>query len=399
MRVTHVITRLIIGGAQENTVYSVLGLKEKPDLKVDLISGFSQGREGSLEPLFDPHPGTLRVIPELVRPIRFLTDWRALVRLRDIFLEERPDIVHTHSGKAGIVGRLAAAQARVPVVIHTIHGPSFGTFQGLVPNTIFRYAEQRAAKATTHFVTVADAMKDQYLAAGIGRPEQYTRVFSGFRLEPFLSATNDLRLRERLGLTPEDIVVGKIGRLVPLKGHDDLFAVASQLVRESPRLKFLLVGDGPWRDRFERQAEALGLKRHFVFTGLVPPASVAPLVGIMDLVVHLSSREGLARALPQALAASRPIIAYDCDGAREVCLDGQTGFLIKRGDLGALRQKVQQLAADPALRERLGKTGREFVRERFSIERMVDDLYLLYHRLAGTDESLGVKGCENHISN
>ena len=399
MRVTHVITRLIIGGAQENTVYSVLGLKQKPDLRVDLISGLSQGREGSLEPLFEPHPGTLRVIPELVRPIRFLTDWRALVRLRDIFLEERPDIVHTHSGKAGIVGRLAAAQARVPVVIHTIHGPSFGTFQGLIPNTIFRYAEQRAAKATSHFVTVADAMKDQYLAAGIGRPEQYTRVFSGFRLEPFLSATNDLRLRERLGLTSEDIVVGKIGRLVPLKGHDDLFAVASQLVRESPRLKFLLVGDGPWRERFEGQAESLGLKRHFVFTGLVPPASVAPLVGIMDLVIHLSSREGLARALPQALAASRPIIAYDCDGAREVCLDGQTGFLIKPGDLGELRRKILQLAADPAVRERFGNAGKQFVQERFSTDRMVDDLYLLYHRLSGTGESLGVKGCENRISN
>src|SRR4029077_18818667 len=141
------------------------------------------------------------------------------------------------SGKAGILGRLAAAQARVPVVIHTIHGPSFGTFPAPVPNSIFRYAEQRAAKATTHFVTVADAMKDQYLAAGIGRPEQYTRVFSGFRLEPFLDAKNDLQLRRQFGLTPEDIVVGKIGRLVPLKGHDDLLAVASQLVQESARLK------------------------------------------------------------------------------------------------------------------------------------------------------------------
>jgi glycosyltransferase involved in cell wall biosynthesis len=193
-------------------------------------------------------------------------------------------------------------------------------------------------------------------------------------------------------------VVGKIGRLVPLKGHDDLFAVASQLVQESPRLKFLLVGDGPWRDRFERRAESLGLKRHFVFTGLVSPDSEAPLVGIMDLVVHLSSREGLARALPQALAAGRPVIAYDCDGAREVCLDGQTGFLIKRADLGALRQKIVQLAADPALRERLGNAGRQFVRERFSIERMVDDLYMLYHRLSGTDEAPGVKGYENRIS-
>ncbi len=398
MRVTHVITRLIIGGAQENTVYSVLGLKKKPDLRVDLISGLSQGREGSLEPLFDPHPGTLRIVPELLRPIRLLTDWRALGRLRDIFLKDRPDIVHTHSGKAGVLGRLAAARARVPVVIHTIHGPSFGAFQGPVPNSIFRYAEQRAAKATTHFVTVADAMRDQHLPPVLDVRNNTHEFSAGSDLEPFLEAKNDLQLRRQLGLAPEDIVVGKIGRLVPLKGHDNLLAVASQLVQESARLKFLLVGDGPWRDRFERHAESLGLKRHFVFTGLVPPESVARLVGIMDLVVHLSSREGLARALPQALAAGRPIIAYDCDGASEVCLDGQTGFLIKRGDLEALRQKILQLAADPGLRERLGNAGRQFVRERFSIERMVDDLYMLYRRLSGTDQSLGIKGCENRIS-
>src|SRR5258708_24291383 len=139
MRVTNVITRLIIGGAQENTASSVLGLKEKPDLRVDLISGLSEGREGSLEPLFDCHPGTLRIVPELVRPIRPVTDWRALRRLRELFLNERPDIVHTHSGKAGIVGRLAAEQARVPIIIHTIHGPSFGVFQGKIPNLVFRY--------------------------------------------------------------------------------------------------------------------------------------------------------------------------------------------------------------------------------------------------------------------
>ena len=164
-------------------MYSVLGLKQKPDLKVDLISGFSQGREGSLEPLFDPHPDTLRVIPELVRPIRFLTDWRALARLRNIFLEERPDIVHTHSGKAGILGRLAAAQARVPVVIHTIHGPSFGTFRVLF-RTNAGAGTAPASKPST-FVTVADAIKASLLAAGIGRPEQYTRVFSGFRWNRF----------------------------------------------------------------------------------------------------------------------------------------------------------------------------------------------------------------------
>lgn len=399
MRVTHVITRLIIGGAQENTVYSVLGLKQKPDLRVDLISGLSQGSEGSLEPLFDSQPGTLRIVPELVRPIRPLQDWQAMRRLRRIFLEYRPDIVHTHSGKAGILGRLAAAQARVPIIIHTIHGPSFGAFQPALANMVFHRAELRAAKATTHFVTVADAMRDQYLAAGIGSPGQYTRVFSGFRLEPFLNATNDLNFRRQLGLNPEDVVVGKVGRMVALKGHDDLFAIAPQLVRESPRIKFLLVGDGPWRERFERQAESLGLAKQFIFSGLVPPDQVARWVGIMDLLVHLSSREGLARALPQALAAGRPVIAYDCDGAREVCLDGQTGFLIGRGDHQLLRRKIIQLAADPALRESFGAAGRAYVRDRFSIERMVDDLHLLYRRLANADELTGNKGCESRTAN
>src|SRR5579872_896125 len=138
MRVTHVITRLIVGGAQENTVSSVLGLKDKSDLKVDLISGLSEGPEGSLEKRFTDQPGMLRIVPELIRPVRPWKDWQALKRLEELFRQEHPDIVHTHSGKAGVVGRLAAANARVPVIVHTIHGPSFGAFQGSIPNAIFR---------------------------------------------------------------------------------------------------------------------------------------------------------------------------------------------------------------------------------------------------------------------
>jgi glycosyltransferase involved in cell wall biosynthesis len=382
MRVTHVITRLIVGGAQENTVASVLGLKDKPGLKVDLISGLSQGPEGSLEKEFENQPGMLRIMPELVRPVRPWKDWQALGRLREIFSREQPDIVHTHSGKAGVLGRLAAAKAGVRVIVHTIHGPSFGQFQGYAANCLFRMAERRAGKATTHFVTVADAMKSQYLAAGIGRPELYTRVFSGFKLEPFSLATNDPALRAQHRIAPTDIVVGKIARLVKLKGHDDLFAIAPALVQKCPRMKFLLVGDGPWRERFVRQASELGLEKHFIFTGLVPPEQVAQLVGITDLVIHLSSREGLARALPQALAAGRPIVAYDNDGASEVCLEQETGFLIRNGDLVRLQEQILRLAADPELRRRLGERGRQFVRERFAVERMVNDLYTLYQRFA-----------------
>jgi glycosyltransferase involved in cell wall biosynthesis len=383
MRVTHVITRLIVGGAQENTIASVLGLDRKPGLKVDLISGPSTGPEGSLESAFAEYPNTLTIVPELVRPVHPWKDFLASRRLVRIFRETQPQIVHTHSGKAGVLGRLAAARAGVPIIVHTIHGPSFGAFQGPVANALFRAAERRAGRVTTHFVTVADAMTRQYFDAGIGAPERYTRIFSGFNLQPFLTAKNDLELRAKWRIAPDDIVIGKIARLFTLKGHDDLIAVAPRLVRHCPKVKFLLIGDGAWRARLEEKIHALGLKTHFVFTGLIAPADVPQFVGIMDALVHLSLREGLPRALPQALAAARPVVAYDCDGAREVCMDNQTGFLLSPGDLDGLTDRLRRLVEEPSLRERLGRCGEQFVRERFAVERMVDDLHALYRRLKG----------------
>jgi glycosyltransferase involved in cell wall biosynthesis len=382
VRVTHIITRLIVGGAQENTVATVLGLRGKSGVEVDLISGPATGPEGSLESEFKTSPELLTIVPELVRPINPLKDFLALRKLENIFRKQKPDIVHTHSGKAGILGRVAAKRAGVPIIIHTIHGPSFGNFQNGLSNFIFRSAEKHAARATDHFVVVADAMKHQYVAARTGRPEQYTKIFSGFQLEPFLTAKNDLELRRQLGIAPDDFVVGKIARLFKLKGHDDLFAVAPGLVRQNPKIKFLLVGDGEWRGRFENLAKILGLEKNFIFTGLVPPDEVPQYVGIMDALVHLSLREGLPRALPQTLAAAKPVIAYDCDGAREICFDGRNGFLIQPGDLKELTVKTLQLAGDAKLRIQFGSRGQDFVRENFSVGQMVDSIYDLYLKLA-----------------
>jgi glycosyltransferase involved in cell wall biosynthesis len=378
MRITHVITRLIIGGAQENTLSSVLGLRQKPGFDVQLISGPSTGPEGSLKSL-DPR---LLIVPSLVRPIAPRRDFLALRQLEQIFRASQPDIVHTHSGKAGILGRLAAAKAGVPIIVHTIHGPSFGNFQNGLSNLLFRVAERHAGRVTTHFVTVADAMTEQYLAAGIGVREQYTKIFSGFNLNPYLSTKNDPELRARLGIAPDNIVIGKIARLFKLKGHDDLFSVAPEIVRQHPRVKFLFVGDGEWRGKFETKARALGLEKYIVFAGLVRPDEVPRYVGIMDALVHLSLREGLPRALPQALAGGKPVVAYDCDGAREVCLNDKTGFLLPPGDLPALKETLSRLIANTPLRERLGQAGREFVRQNFSAERMIDQLQALYLKLA-----------------
>ncbi len=381
LHVTHVITRLIVGGAQENTVASVLGLRQHPGLSVNLIAGPTTGPEGSIEHQLQSEPGLLTVLPSLIRPIHPWHDARAWLGLVHHFQQNRPDLVHTHSGKAGFLGRLAAAHARIPLIVHTLHGPSFGPFQNPFANLAFQTAERIAGRVTTHFVAVANSLIRQYLGANIGAPQRYSVIRSGFALQPFLEATPNPNLRQHLQLHTDDFVVGMIARLFKLKGHDDLLAVAPALVRQCPRLRFLLIGDGPWRSRLESRIQQASLTPYFRFAGLVPPDHVPSYVGILDALIHLSRREGLPRALPQALAAGKPILSYDLDGAGEVCLDGQTGFLVRPGDHATLVRRLLQFDRDPALRTRLGLAGQQLVRQQFALERMIDQLHQLYQNL------------------
>jgi glycosyltransferase involved in cell wall biosynthesis len=381
MRVIHVITRLIVGGAQENTLASVLGLRAHAGWDVELISGPSTGPEGCLLSKEETAADWLTVIPELVRPIHPWLDVVAWTKLVRQFREHRPSIVHTHSGKAGFLGRLAARRARVPIIVHTIHGPSFGAFQGFLANGCFRSAERLAARSTTHFVSVSDAMTRQYLAAGIGLPRQYSRILSGFPLGPFLQARNTIELRQKLGLGAEHVIITKIARLFKLKGHDELIEAAAAIVPRCPMARFLFIGDGTWRERLLAKVRRLNLESKVVFTGLVPPSQIPALIGVSDVVVHLSRREGLPRALPQAMAAAKPIVAYDCDGAAEVCLDQTTGFLIPPGDQNLLQQRLLELVTDPPLRQRMGEHGRRLATQLFAVETMVEALAALYDRL------------------
>ena len=382
MRVTHIITRLVVGGAQENTIATVRGLRQIPGMDVRLISGPTTGPEGSLEPEVQMPKGLLTLVPELIRPVHPLKDYIALRKLARILREQQPQAVHTHSGKAGILGRVAARRAGVPIIIHHIHGPSFGKFQGAAANLVFTAAERHAGRFTDHFFCSAGAMARIYLAAGIGRPEQYTRIFSGFNLDPFCQSANDPDFRLKLGLAPEHFVIGKIARLFKLKGHAELLTAFAALLPQVPHARLLLVGDGLLRGDLERQAHALGVSDRVVFAGLVRPAEVARYVGIMDCVAHLSGREALSRALPQALAAGKPVVAYDFDGADEVCRENETGFLIRSGDIAGVAEKLTCLARDPVLRERLGRCGQAFVRENFPVEKMVADQYAVYQKLA-----------------
>jgi glycosyltransferase involved in cell wall biosynthesis len=383
LRICHIITRLIVGGAQENTVASCIGLRRQ-GYDVDLVIGPQTGPEGSLHEQARVAGVPMIVVDELRREPNPWQDVSAYAALRRLFSRQRYQIVHTHSGKAGILGRLAAKRAGVPIIVHTIHGPSFHRYQNPIGNWLFTWAEQVAGECTTQYVSVADAMTQQYLAAGIGTPSKYVTIHSGMNVEAFLQAQPDRQLRASLGISEDDLVIGKVARLFRLKGHEFLFEAAPRIVAAVPNVKFLLVGDGIYREKFERLVARMGLRDRFVFVGLVAPEEIPRYLALMDVLVHLSLREGLPRSVVQALACGKPVVAFDVDGTREICVDGRTGFLVRAEEADGVAEAVIRLLQDKGLTSRMGARGRQLVEERFSEARMVRQLDELYRQLTAT---------------
>lgn len=382
MRVAHVITRMILGGAQENTLYNCEDLLQIHGDDVLLITGPSLGPEGSLLDRARDSGVPLCIVDELRREVRLGRDYSAYRKIKQALRSFRPDVVHTHSAKGGMLGRVAGRAAGAPVVVHSVHGAPWYPYQPAIARLAIKSCERYAARYCDHFICVADAMRDQMVAAGVAPPERFTTILSGMDVDPFLQADSQRqRVREQLGFRPEHIVVGKIARLFHLKGHADVIEAASRVVRDSPQVRFLFIGDGMLADELRAQIHGRGLDEYFHFTGLVPPERIPELISAMDMLVHASLREGLARALPQALITGRPVISYDIDGAREVTIPGQTGMLIPPRDINGLAQAIITLASDPEMRAQYGSRGRERYAPLFRHEYMTEQIRALYGQL------------------
>lgn len=382
MRIAHVITRMIVGGAQENTLLCCQDLISLFGDDVLLITGPSLGPEGELLRQGRGGEVPLALVPSLRRAIHPWRDWQAYRAVQRVLREFRPDVVHTHSAKGGVLGRLAAHVLRVPAIVHTVHGAPFHPYQNAAARTFFCWCEAYAARRCHALVSVADAMTDLLVDAGVAPRTKFTTVYSGMDVEPFLAADEHRqRVRAELGYTDQHVVIGKIARLFHLKGHEYLIPAAARVVQAFPQTRFLLVGDGLLRAELESQLRRDGLADHFQFTGLVPPDRIPQLLGAMDILVHASLREGLARALPQALIAGRPVVSYDVDGAREVVIPGETGFLLPPKAIEPLADALIQLVRDEDLRRRLGRCGRQRFTEMFRHEHMTRQLRGLYQRL------------------
>jgi glycosyltransferase involved in cell wall biosynthesis len=381
VRVLHIITRLIVGGAQENTLLSVEGLDRLPEYEVTLVTGVDNGPEGDL---LERARRTTRlvIVPELGRSINPLSDVAASYKLYRLIRTGRYHIVHTHSSKAGVLGRLAAKLAGTPIVVHTLHSLVFHDYQPWLVNRLWWVVKMLCAPLTDHFISVSSVISQKAIAAGIGRPEKFTTIYSGMELDWFLDSKVDpAAVRREFGIPEDAPVVGKIARLFSLKGHDQLLDAAPEIVRRHPNVRFFLIGDGLLYEHLRSRAREAGILDNFVFAGLIPRERIPEMIAGMDVVVHTSLREGLARVLPQALAMGKPCVSFDLDGAPEVVIPGETGFLVKPGDVRELADAISELLANPQLRARMGEAGRHRVDPAFRAETMVEQIASVYQLL------------------
>jgi len=381
LRVLHIITRLIVGGAQENTLLSVEGLDKLSEYEVTLATGIDNGPEGDL---LERARRTTRliVIPELGRSINPFADLKAFWKLYRLIRNGRYHIVHTHSSKAGVLGRIAAKLAGTPIIVHTLHSLVFHEYQPWVVNRLWRAVKKLCAPMTDHFISVSEIISQKAIAAGIDRSEKFTTVYSGMELDWFLKAEADpIAVRREFGIPDDALVVGKIARLFPLKGHDQLMDAAPAIVKRHPDVRFFLVGDGVLYDHLRKRALDAGILNNFVFAGLIPRERIPEMLSVMDVLVHTSLREGLARVLPQALAMGKPCVSFDIDGAPEVVIPDETGYLVRPGDSVGLADAIARLLDDPELRTRMGAAGRRKVDPAFRAETMVNEISKVYKKL------------------
>jgi glycosyltransferase involved in cell wall biosynthesis len=393
MKIVHIITRLIVGGAQENTLITCRLLARRGH-EVILITGPAVGPEGALFEEARKDNYKIVVLKELCRAISPFADTVGYWKLKQLLRQLNPDIVHTHSAKAGILGRWAgwALKGKLPgvsahpFVVHTVHGLAFHPYQSRLLNRFYAAVERAAARRTDAFLSVADAMTTQARAAGIGLDKPWTTAYSAIEEEPFVnppSAQTIASFRRQYNLPDEAVVIVKIARLFHLKGHEYVIRSARTLANLFPNVYWLLVGDGILTDRHKKEIRRLGLEGRFRFTGLLPPSQIPLAIHASDFLVHCSLREGLARVLPQAMLCGKPVISFDVDGAREV-VNPSTGFLIEPENVPQLIEACRQLIENPSLRLQLGRNARQSVLGKFAPDRMVDTIESVYRSLIET---------------
>jgi len=400
-RILRIINRLNLGGPTYNA--ALLTRYLAPEYETLLVAGEKQESEESSDFIVRNLGVEYRLLPEMRRELSITGDRRAYRRLREIIREFRPDIVHTHAAKPGTVGRLAALHEHVPVIVHTFHGHVFHSYFGKLKTRLFLEIERYLARRSTAIVAISDRQKEELARTyKLCAPEKIRVIPLGFDLSRFQEGREEKRrlFRKHYGVKGDEIAIGIIGRLVPVKNHRLFLSLARHLVdRGGPPLRFLVIGDGEERESLLAFSRSLGLDTSYfpaenrpaqvVFTSWIKDADVA--VAGLDVVALTSFNEGTPVSLVEAQAGEKPVVSTLAGGVENVVEDGQTGYLCPNGDAACLAERIGQLAADPDLRMEMGQRGWVHVRDRYHFTRLISDTRELYRELLLNSAKNGAK--------
>lgn len=387
VRVLHVITRMIRGGAQLNTMYTCRDLP-KTRFQVDLVTGPELGSEGDL--LSEARDRGIRttVLEPLVRRVSPSLDARAYLAIRQHLQRNDYDIVHTHTSKAGILARQAAHGVGVPIVIHTAHGWQWTPARNRLKNGAIIACERWAARFSDRIIVVAESDRRKGLEAGVGKPWQYALIESGIPMEEIESdASEGPAFRQRWNIPLEAPVAGTVGRFAFQKAPDVMLRAAKRILDADPAAHFVYVGDGPLREEVLRQSGGLGNHSRFHLVGLLD--KVGPAISALDVFLLSSRYEGLPRVAVEAMSLGKPVVSTPADGIVDLVRDGENGRIVPHGDGAALAEAALGLLADPERARALGERGRSGISSRFGLKSMVARISHLYEELLAQKERGG----------
>ncbi|TML83491.1 MAG: glycosyltransferase family 4 protein [Actinobacteria bacterium] len=383
VKVLRVIARLNMGGPALHVAYLSEGLRER-GYDTTLVAGTLARGEDSMSFVAEELGVRVERVPELSREISPLRDLRAILRLAQLIRRERPKILHTHTAKAGAVGRiaaLAAGHARPPIIVHTFHGHVLRGYFDPVRAYGFRLLERWLATKTTTLIAVSPQVRDDLVHLGVAPREKFTVIRLGIELDERISAPDGARAETRrlLGVPQDAFVVGWIGRMTGVKNTDQVLAALKLLRDRGVDAYLCMVGDGPDRERLERRAHDLGVVKRCLFLGY--QEEVARFYAAFDGMILTSVNEGTPVSAIESLAAGRPVVATRVGGVPDVVDDGEDGFLVDPGSTEQLADRLEELARNPELREQMGERGRARVPSRYAVTRLVEDMDRLYKSL------------------
>lgn len=390
-KILRILNRLIIGGPVINATY--LSRYMPPDYETMLVVGAQEEHEQDAGHLTEALGIQPVVVPQMKRSINFSEDRRAYLKLKEIIARFKPDIVHTHAAKSGTLGRLAAKACKVPVIVHTFHGHVFHSYFNPLKTKAFIQIERWLANQSSGIVAISDIQKSELSATYKICPEKKIEVIPlGMDLDKFSVDLEDKRasFRKQYFIADDEVAVGIIGRIVPVKNHVLFIAAAAQAVADgNKKIRFIVVGDGDMRTQMEQACQEAGLdytywpesQRVATVTCTSWRMDVDTVMAGLDIVMLTSHNEGTPLSMIEAQAAGKPVVCTRVGGVADVIKEGVTGFITPPGDTAALSEALLQLYANKEQREAFGIAGQAFAQQAFSYQRLVGDMDNYYKRL------------------